>query len=63
MSETKKEQVVRISPEVRATQKVVDALEELDEAVMRERVLRAAAALLGINLLRPVVVQKGELER
>lgn len=49
---------VKISPEVEATQKVLDALESLDETVMQERVIRAAAALLGINLLRPVVFEK-----
>ena len=56
MADTKN--VTRISPEVLATQKLLDALEALNEHVMQERVLRAAAALLGINLLRPVVVQK-----
>lgn len=52
------EKNTKISSEVRAVQEVIDALDKLDEKVMQERVLRAAANLLGIDLLRPVIVKR-----
>ncbi len=54
------EKNTKISSEVRAVQEVIDALDKLDEKVMQERVLRAAANLLGIDLLRPVIVKRPE---
>lgn len=51
---------LKFDPEVRAAQEIIRALEKLNERVLQERALRAAAVLIGCEIvhIRPVVVGK-----